>query len=322
MSEKTNNSRPSNDLPDENFTSSPLEHVRTLLVRFLKGLFWAAPVGSYHWTPGEDSEIVITDADSVHSSQINSRPCITVTRGPVQFYSLGMDDMLTYDPVTGTKKKSVLVPGTLTMNCCSRVPLECDRLAWVSAENLWLHRELLMSEGFFEIGRMLGIGSPSPAGSIIVNDSGDEWFVTAVTVPIQFYRTSQTSPLNTGYIKNITASIRASLNTANPDCGPASTTNGGLPFKYGGCPPPTFAPYASDARGNTPRPGQEAPKLPMVPHPLNPSQMVYVRAVRPNCGSLRRPVPGRTVPIQAASVEESCGEETNSHVTSTSTVKV
>lgn len=321
MSAKPNNAQ----LPpgaDSSFRDSPLEHVRTLLVRFLQGLFWAAPKGVYHWSPGDDSELYISDENAIHAAEVGARPAITVTRGPVQFYSLGMDDMLEYDPTTGTKKKSVLIPGTLTMNCCSRVALECDHLAWIAAEQLWLHRELLMREGFFEIGRMLGVGSPSPAGSIVVNDGGDEWYVTSVSVPIQFYRTSQTSPLNTGVVRNITASIQAALRTQNADCGPAATSNGGLPYQYGGCPPASFAPQASDVNGNTPNPGNSAPQLPRVPHPLNPSQLVYVKTVRPYCGALRPPVRGRSVPIQTPVVEESCGDETNEHVTATSTVKV
>ena len=95
--------------------------------------------------------------------------------------------MLESDPRTGQQTKSVLVPGTMVVNASSRVPLESERIAWICAEQLWLHRELLMKAGFFEIGRSPAISAVSPAGSIIMNDGADEWYATSVTCPFQFY---------------------------------------------------------------------------------------------------------------------------------------
>lgn len=298
------------------FKYSPLEHARSLFVGFLQGLFRAAPPGYYHWEPEDSqatSEIYITNENPMKDATLNSRPGISVTRGPVQFYSLGLDDMLDLDLNTGTKTKSVLVPGTMTINCCSRVPLETEFLAWICAEQLWLHRELLMAAGFFEIGRQPTIGAPSPAGTLIAGDSGDEWCVTGVTCPFQFYRTSQTTPLNRQVLHNLEMQIRLRMQQINQmqlgpggRGGPITDSGADLPIQQEGFRPPPYAPLASDVYGNTPNPGAPPPQLPLAPHPLNPAQLVVVRGLRPNSPAIRPPaIGGRTIPIQSSSVEQS-----------------
>jgi hypothetical protein len=320
VSAKVPTTTPTGAFPEDSFKYSPLEHVRSLFVGFFQGLFAAAPLGAYHWDADDEvSQLYISDENPVKAEVIGQRPAISCMRGPVQFYSLGLDDMMDYDFQTGTKRKSVLVPGTMVVNCSSRVPLECERIAWICAEQLWLHREMLLAAGFFEIGRQPAISACSPAGSIVTADSSDEWFVTAVTCPFQFDRTSQTSPLGKRIIKDVGVSIRAQLQHVN-----AQHTrfggHGGEPASGGVNPPvdiradrpASFAPQASDVYGNTPTPGQVAPVLSVVPHPLNPAQLVTVRAARPNSPAVKPPsMGGRTIPIAAVGVEESSSGQTD-----------
>lgn len=316
MSAKVPTTAPSGAFPRDSFKYSPLEHARSLFVGFLQGLFGAAMPGNYHWSPEDTqdvSEIYITNESPVKDSTMGSRPAISITRGPVQFYSLGLDDMLELNQATGTKTKSVLVPGTMTINCLSRISLETEFLAWVCAEQLWLHRELLMAAGFFEIGRMPAIGSPTSAGSLVAADSADEYFSTAVTCPFQFYRTSQVTPLNRPIIQNLQMQIRLRMRqieemqlTSGGRGGPISSAGVNLPVQVQGFRPPPYAPLASDVYGNTPNPGEGPPQLPLVPHPLNPAQLVTVRGSRPNSPAVRAPaIGGRTIPIQSSSVEQS-----------------
>ena len=318
MPPKVPTTNPNGAFPEDSFKYSPLEHVRSLFVGFFQGLFHASPPGAYHWDQSDEvSEIYISDENVVKGSDIGQRPAISCTRGPVQFYSLGLDDMMNYDFQTGTKKKSVLVPGTMTLNCSSRVSLESERIAWICAEQLWMHRELLMQAGFFEIGRQPAIGSPSPAGSLITADSGDEWYVTPVTCPFQFYRTSQFSPLGKHIVRNLVLEIRARLETVNEQSrtigghgGPASSDVPGVPVELDRTFPPPFAPQASDVYGGTPNPGGGIPQLSTVPHPLNPGQMVTVRAARPNAVAVRPPgMGGRSIPICRPTVEQSRCDE-------------
>jgi hypothetical protein len=199
--------------------------------------------------------------------------------------------MLNYDFETGKKTKSVLIPGTMSINCCSRVDIESEQLAWVIAEQLWMNRELLMKAGFFEIGRQFVIGAPSPAGSIVVGDSADEWYVTTVSSPFQFYRTSSFSPLG----REIVSGIGLQLQTKGAQVhakGPIEAP------QYNGQPSANL-PYTVESTA----PGVVSP---MQPHPLNPAQVVTVKSANPRRPGLRAPaMGGRTIPIQREPVEQS-----------------
>ena len=330
MSSKLPTTQPAGAFPEDSFKYSPLEHVRTLFVAFCQGLFAAAPRGAYNWDPNNElSEIYISNENPMHDETIGQRPAISVTRAPVQFYSLGLDDMLAYDFETGTKRKSVLVPGTAIINCCSRVELEAERIAWICGEELWLHREMLMAQGFFEIGRQPSFDAPSPAGSLIAGDSGTEWYVVAVSCPFQFYRTSQVSPLNKRIIQNIGLSITSRLRDVKRQMlrtgghgGAPSYEGVDPPFSEEGQFPPSFFPGAPDVYGATAIAGSNAPELPRVPHPLNPAQTVIVRPHRPNQPGVRpASIGGRAIPIATPAVEQSCGNP-QADAGTTRTVKV
>lgn len=298
---------------------------------FFQGLFLASPPGAYHWTESDDTtEIYISGEGQVKASVVGVRPSISLTRGPVQFYTLGLDDMLAYDLRTGKKKKSVLVPGTMTVNCSSRVPIETENIAWTCAEQLWLHRELLMRAGFFEIGRMPVIGAPSAAGSIVIAEEGDEWYVTSVSCPFQFYRTSQFTPLSVPYVREIVMRLRTRIPGVQQQAhsfggygGPPGTTAGGLPDEIERLLPPPFAPAASDVYGNTPNPGFGVPTMQRVPNPLNPAQTVLVRSARPNAPAVRPAgMGGRAIPLPTADMPDLAGNQTNVFGQRIRTVKV
>lgn len=276
--------QPAAGFPDSSFKYTPVRHVRVMFIRFCQGLFYAAPIGSYHWDEDENiTEIVISNENKLDPEVISRRPGLHFTRGPLQFYSLGIDDMMSYEFDIDKKTRAVLVPGTMTINCVSRVQQESEDIAWVVMEHLWLLRHLLMRTGFFEIGRQPQMGSPSPAGSIVANDQGDEFVATPVSIPFQFPRTSSYTPLG----KRIVQSVQHSLAVRSPpkyvgSLGvPAQGFNGQFNVQYE--PPPSFAPNASDAQGQTPDPaGVRQVFLPRQPHPLNPAVTVIVRTVRFN----------------------------------------
>jgi len=273
-------------------------HVRVLFIRFVQGLFSASPEGCYRWRADQHStEIFIADEETLNPEVISKKPGISFTRGPVQFYSLGLDDMEKFDFTLEKKTKGVLIPGTMTINCCSSVPIESEHIAWVVAEHLWLLRHLLMRAGFFEIGRSIQIGSPSPAGSIIANDRGEEFSCTPVSVPFQFARASSYTPLGMEIVNRINQNLRVRGPQRVSSCGPPATTHE-YPLGQYECWPPPFAPQAQDL--------QRDESLPLMPHPLNPAKTVRVRVVRPHCaGSRLLPHARTTIPILAPCVEQS-----------------
>jgi len=289
------------------FKYTPIEQLRNLFVGFTQGLFDAAPPGCYHWDPDDSmSEIVIRDESPVKEEVIAKRPLITFTRGPIQFYSLGLDDMANYQFDTGKKTKSVLVPGTMTMNCCSRVPQEAENISWVVMEHLWLLRELLLKAGLFEVGRQPQMGSPSPAGSIIADGKGDEFICVPVSLPFQFVRTAAFTPLGNQIVQNIENTLAARFPGLRCK-GPPPVGSHELPVSVNACPP---EPYygATDVHGQTPDPGRQRTYfLPKQTHPLNPARTVHVRTVRPYCQGLRPYLAHGSgqVPIPTPCVEES-----------------
>lgn len=283
MTARITETNPDDGFPSSSFRYTPIRHLRVLFVSFTQGLFAAAPSGAYHWDPDENgTEIYIADESTIKTERMQSRPAINFTRGSLQFYSRWMDDMMNFDLRTGQKTKSVLVPGTMAVNCISRVDLESEQIAWVVAEHFWLLRELLMKSGFFDIGRSISLSAPSPAGSLVTGDQADEMVVTTITIPFQFYRTSIFTPLGRQVVQNIELFLRTRGQQAMLPRG-AAVSDHELPLNVHECFPPPFAPDASDVYGGTPNPeGREVAQLPLVPHPLNPSKLVRVRTVRGN----------------------------------------
>lgn len=280
MSSKIRQTRAEADFPRDDWRTGALLQVRTLYVAFVQGLFAAAPRGTYHWDPSpEATEIYVTDENVINGDVVGKRPAVNFSRGPVQSNSLGHDDLLSYSFETGAKKKSVLIAGMMNINCCSRVDLESEQLAWVIGEQLWMHRELLMKAGFFEIGRQFVIGAPSPAGSLVAGDSSDEWFATTVSCPFQFARTSSFTPINREVVNQIGFTLQTQ----------------GKTFR-------SLGPVAGHKIDSSAE-GVEQNK---VPHPLNPTQQVVVRAAHPYRAGIRPPsLGGRVLPIQRDTVEQS-----------------
>jgi hypothetical protein len=298
---KTPETRSKPTFPESSFKYNPLIHVRVLFVRFIQGLFAAAPEGSYRWQPDdENTEIYITDEGVVKPEVVEKMPAVTITRGPVQFYNLGLDDLEQYDFALDRKTKGVLLPGTLTINACARVDLESEHIAFVIADHIWLLRDLLMKSGFFETGRGIQVGSPSPAGSIIANDRGDEFFCTPVSVPFQFARLSSFTPLGRNIVSSIQQAFRVrgitrQFGLGSPRNDPSIDHE--IPLSLHLCPPPPFAPNAQDLQRSD---------LPLQPHPLNPAVQVRVRVVRPNRTGLKLvPRGGAVLPITQPCVEQS-----------------
>lgn len=296
MASKNPETRPNPRFPESSFKYNPLTHVRVLFVNFVRGLFSSAPPGCYQWSSDpETTELYITDEEVIQPEVVQRMPSVSFTRGPVQFYNLGLDDLEQYDFALDRKTKGVLLPGTMTVNVCSRVQLESEQVAFVIADHLWLLRDLLMKVGFFEIGRGIQIGSPSAAGTIIANDRGDEFICTPVSVPFQFSRLSSVTPLGRTIIRNIDQCLRLGQpRTVESLGGPAQLHE--YPFGVEYSRPENFAPDARDLR--------RAP-CNLQPHPLNPARTVRVRVVRPNRASARLIHSRAAIPIVRPCVEQS-----------------
>lgn len=301
MPSRTRQIRPDRGIEGSSFKYTPLQHLRETFALFCQGLFAAAPPGAYHWSPDlEHTEIVITDENPINAERVGARPAINFIRGPIRFSSIGLDDMVTYEFHTGKKTKEVFVPGTMSINCCSSNDLESEQIAWIVGEMTWLLRELLLGEGgIYEVGREIAMGSPSPAGSIVANDQGSEWYATTLQVPYQMTRRSAFTPLG----QTIVQSIEMALSTRAHRVGSNGVPDEG--YNIAACAPEAFS-SASDAQGQTPDPaGLNDHYLPKI-YPKTPA--TRVRATRPlnHRQGLRPPsIGGAPIPIARPCVEES-----------------
>jgi hypothetical protein len=289
--------------PESSFKYNPLLHVRVLFIRFVQGLFSSAPSGCYRWSDDDETtELYISGEEEISPVVVEKVPAISFVRGPVSFYSLGIDDMDGYDFALDKKTKDVLIPGTMTINAASRASLESEQIAWVVADHIWLLRDLLMKLGFFEIGRGIQVGAPSKAGSIISGDRGTEFFATSVSVPFQFSRRSSFTPLGLEIARNIDQhlNLRPGLPVRSEGAPGTSQLSQGqgheVPVGYKYTFPESFAPQARDLK---------QPITALQPHPLNPSQMVCVRTVRPNRAGANLHLSRAAIPIQQPCVEQS-----------------
>ena len=178
------------------YREAPLRYLRSVYLSFLQQLFWYRPPGDLHWSnTEEETEIVISSDYAIDAARANTRPGITITRAPVMFNSICLDDLLRLDQATGTKVKVVQWSGNISINCCSSVATESEELATFVAEHLWLLRHLIMRQGLFNAGQGIIIGATSPAGALVQNDGGKEWYATAVSSSYQMPRQGAVTPL-------------------------------------------------------------------------------------------------------------------------------
>lgn len=272
------------------FYDQPLLNLRQAFLSFVQGLFVNAPKGQgcFHWDQDKSiTEFVIRDETPIDVSNIGDRPACNLTRGPVEFSTVGMNDMVSLDLETETMRKSAIIVGFVSLNVCAKVDLQCEYIAWVIAEHIWLLRHLFLKHGFFDIGQQPTIGSPSPAGSLVANDQGKEWVAVQVMVPYKFQRTSQYTPLNHQLISNFMTSVIV----------PNTVVGTGTVFQNNSLPP------GFDAGENVvpaEDPQLTAARIPSAENPLKTVlQVTGNQAVRlPFFG-------GSAVPIQSGAVEQS-----------------
>lgn len=269
---------------DESREGSVLVWLRRAYVRFLQGLFYAAPRGHYHWEENEElSEIQIGMTLNVDVGSVGQRPVITVLRAPVVFKTLGLDDVSRRDMRTGAKQRAMLLLGTMTINVCASAELEADKLAGYCADHLIALRDRLLRAGFFNVAHNIEIGAPSPPGKLLAGDGAREWFCVTIASPFSVSRLTQTTPLAQEVVQAFDVSLHVE--------------GGGAHGNPGG-PAPEGLPFAQQVESRS----AVDDGLPRVPHPLDPTRLVTVRTVRPYAQGVRL---GGRLPLPEAPVGDS-----------------
>lgn len=190
-----------------NWAEQPLLLIRKACLSFLQGLFEKAEPGSFRWCENlEETEIVITDESPLKLDVVGKRPAISTVRGTVAWGKTSLDEMQERSLSTDQRKHTDLLSGTMTLNCCSREPLESEYIAWIAANHTWLLRRLVMKwTPVHEFGRGQVVGAPSPAGALVSGDTEGEWICTAVSIPFFLQISGKVTPLGLTLLREIEA---------------------------------------------------------------------------------------------------------------------
>jgi hypothetical protein len=173
----------------------------------MQGLFEKADPGCFKWHESlEETELVITDESPIKLDVVGKRPCISTVRGQVAWGKTSLDEMQTRSMSNDSRKHTDLLSGNMTINCCSREPLESEYIAWIVANHTWLLRRLVMKHTpVHEFGRGQVVGAPTPAGAIVTGDTEAEWVCTPIQIPFFLQISGKVTPLNLTLLKEIEA---------------------------------------------------------------------------------------------------------------------
>lgn len=182
---------------ESSWDNDPLNYMVKAFTAFLQTIWETAPLGCFHWSSDlENTELVITEANTINLAEIEQKPSISVILGPTKFNGSSLDDLVSIDATNAQEVHTDLLPGTVTLNCLSRVPAEARFIAWVCARTIWNLRKLFISEScIHEVGRNITVGAVSPAGALVQGDTEGEWHSVTVSCPFFLQWTDTVLPL-------------------------------------------------------------------------------------------------------------------------------
>jgi len=229
---------PSAEALDSSWLNDPLNYAIKCFIAFLQTIYEKAPRGAFHWSPDfKITELVVTEENPINVESVERKPAISVVEGPVKFSGTSLDELVKSSAVTGEEFHTDLLPGTMSLNCLSRVRQEARFLAWTSARTIWNLRKLFLRETYFqEVGRNITIGSVTPAGALVTGDTEGEWHVCTVNCPFFLQWADTVTPLTTDWsgspirtLQNIEMQVRAATGSGGSGgSGDGSGQTGGI----------------------------------------------------------------------------------------------
>ena len=186
MSETKGNSTQAVSAPEKTWEGSPLTHARRLTLRFLQALFESAPVGKCHWSVDTDkTEIIIASSLPDDTNVMIIKPAVIVEVGPAAFMNVSIDRLEAIDFDSNRVTYNDLIQASIAIHCLSPSSEESEWLSWIVGKHMWLLKNMMIQEGFFDFGRQVQF-TPTQTAAV---PSGDVWpliYYKSITAPFVF----------------------------------------------------------------------------------------------------------------------------------------
>lgn len=175
------------DLLDPNkIFPDTLRFMENSMLEFLQNLFGRFPrdTNAYHYEEGELSEILIVGRDTDNLPEVDTRPKIVVSRGPVSWENRGIGNLVGSKNLSMAKRTYTdVMNGTVGVSCFSREDLEADRLANIVFDSVKMFQHVLKKFGYLEI-KSAQVGQRA----MVKSDARPELFVVPVLIQAQMTR--------------------------------------------------------------------------------------------------------------------------------------
>jgi hypothetical protein len=207
----------------QNLGEDPLTHWTRVFAQFLQLVFASFSKGAYHWEQDDRlTEIVIQDQGSIKKEVVEKRPAIVLSRGPMQYGNLVMDQFagpsLTVpneEYQYGRRHYTDLIATSMSYNCLSREGIEAGRLAHICAMSTRRLKRVLLHAGMHRVGEEISVGAESPPGAVVQPDSNEIVMVT-VSVPFYYQDYWTIEPVDKLLLKNVDLALRSEVRLNPP----------------------------------------------------------------------------------------------------------
>jgi hypothetical protein len=165
--------------PKEIFPDT-LRFMENSVLEFLQALFGKFPRDNncYHFEEGDLTEILIVGRDTDNLTEVDTRPKIVVSRGPVSWENRGIANMVGSKNLSGGGRTYAdIMSGTVGISCFAREDLEADRIANVAFDSIKMFQHVLKKYGYLEV-KSAQVGSRAK----IKADARPELYVVPVLV--------------------------------------------------------------------------------------------------------------------------------------------
>lgn len=172
-----------------------LKFIENAMLAFLQATFYFNQQGTFRYSENDaETEIAIEGQRTDNLKNMDTRPKITVARGPVNIQMAGINNFVGSQNLTPYQQKFAHIrDGSVGISCFSRNELEADQIAEMVVDRIDSMRNVLQRFGFLQI-QTAHIGQRA----LVKSDSKDELFVVPILLRVKVtknYSSAITDPV-------------------------------------------------------------------------------------------------------------------------------